>query len=377
MSNVKGKILGIDASRAAREQKTGVETYAANIIEALFNIIPSSFAVKFYCDRVPHNRFAHLPPTWQWRQLGKSGGLFWTQRHLSWEMLRRPPDVLFVPAHVLPIISPRRTAVMLHDVAFLEKGTGWYTPLSRAYNFWGLKQALRRADLIFTISDFSKRELIEKSGAAPEKIIVTPLGVAHERFKPQSQDNVEAARQKYNLTAPYILYVGRLEAKKNIIGLLRAFEKVVSTQKDLCLVLAGKAGVGFGEIKKELSKMRFRERVILLGFVAEDSMPALYAGSSAFVFPSWYEGFGLPILEAMAVGTPVVTSNRTALPEVAGEAAHLVDPADFGDIAAGINRLLEDRDYAENLRQKGFARAREFTWSRAAELTWQGLSRLF
>jgi glycosyltransferase involved in cell wall biosynthesis len=230
-------------------------------------------------------------------------------------------------------------------------------------------------DWVIAISEFTKAEFCERTRMSPERVVVAPLAAAH-LFRPVTDaDVIAATRSRYHLPeGDYLLCLAAPQPRKNLAHLIRAFFRLLDEQQlpATYLVLAGSKEQGwmYDEILKVAeSSPEHRSRLMFTGYVADEDLPALYSGALAFVFPSLYEGFGLPALEAMACGTPVITSNTTSLPEVAGDAALLVDPTDLDQLCAAISTIVSDRSLREELRRKGLARAAEFSWQRNAELT--------
>lgn len=359
-------VIGIDASRANEPKKTGTEWYAWHVIQELKRIIPADYRVRLYSREPLEGELAELPPNWESSVLRWPPRRLWTQLRLSWEMLVRPPDVLFVPVHVMPLIAPARSVVTLHDVAFVvqPQAYGWFENL---YQHFAVRYAALRARAILTVSEFSKSELVKYFAVPEKKISVTPLG--HEGA------GVAGGSVDPRIAEPYLLFVGRIEWKKNIDGLLRAYRAYVERGGRCSLVLAGKRGHGGDEAMNVIKDWEQQSRVIELGYVSQEQLAALYAHARAFVFVSRYEGFGIPILEAMSHGVPVITSSTTSLPEVAGDAALLVSPDDTAGISAAMQRIDEDESLRTKLVQKGRERCKIFTWKRTAELTWQGIAR--
>lgn len=371
-------VLGIDASRANASQRTGVEWYALHVIQELKAVIPASVRVVLYSKQALRDGLEELPLNWESRVLGWSPGRFWTQLRLSWEMLRRPPDTLYVPAHALPLILPRRSATTIHDVAFMVRPEA-YSFLSRLYNRWAAWFAVKKADLLLTVSKFSKAETIEYFGAIPDKLAVTPLGYDRDSYQPVAdRAAADAAARRYHLKAPYFLFVGRLEDKKNLAGLLRAFAiflEKFDAGRGFQLALVGKRGVGYERSWQGIAES-VRERIVQTGYVCAEDSKFVYADATALVFPSWYEGFGLPIIEAFACGTPVIASRLASIPEVAGDAVMYIDPADSAGIAAAMDRMSRDRAARAALVAKGLERAKGYSWKKTAELTWAALKPL-
>ena len=230
-------------------------------------------------------------------------------------------------------------------------------------------------DWVICISEFTKMEFCERTGMDPERVTVVPLAAAH-FFRPVTDPDVIAAtRLRYQIPdGEYLLCLAAPQPRKNLTHLIRSFFRLLDEQHlpDTYLVLAGSREQGwmYEEIFAAAeSSSKLRSRLIFTGYVAEEDLPALYSGAVAFVFPSLYEGFGLPALEAMACGTPVITSNTTSLPEVVGDAALLVDPTDPDKLCEAMSTILSDHSLREELRRKGLMRAAEFSWKRCAELT--------
>jgi glycosyltransferase involved in cell wall biosynthesis len=225
------------------------------------------------------------------------------------------------------------------------------------------------ADLTFTASESERQELLDRVSIDPERVIPVHHGVEHDRFHvPADLDAVRAElQQRFGIEGRYVLYVSNHQRKKNTERLVEAFALVAAAVPDVTLVLTGWHTRRFHLVLDLIERLGLKDRVRVLGHVPDDALPSLYAAAAVYAFPSLHEGFGLTILEAMACATPVVTSNVYALPEVAGDAAELVDPYSVDGIADGIVRLLENQERAEELRRRGLARAAEFTWRRSAE----------
>ncbi len=372
--------IGIDASRAALARRTGTEGYSLHLVRALLALdSPHSYCLYFNISPQP----GLFPAGANVCRRVMPFPRLWTHVRLSWEMLRHAPDVLFVPAHVLPLVHPRRCVATIHDLGYYHEPEA-HRARQRAYLAWATRYNAEHATLIIADSQATKRDLMVILGVTEEKIRVVYLGV-DSRFRPQDVVRVAQVKAKYGITGEYVLYVGTLQPRKNLVRLLEAFGRVVRSldmgyqglapfdqadpQRALHLVLAGAKGWGYQDILATARQMELANLVIFPGYVADEDLPALYAGARLFVLPSLYEGFGLPVLEAMACGTPVVASSVSSLPEVVGDAGVLADPMDAGDLARAMVRVLMDAGRAADMRRKGMERAREFTWERCARET--------
>jgi glycosyltransferase involved in cell wall biosynthesis len=330
VSGASGPVV-LDARAAARPELGGVERWARELERRLPALRPGGYAVA-------------RPPA----ALVHRAGHLWEQTVLPARAARARARWLLCPANLAPLAWPR-TAVVLHDAAPLRE-PGWYSAayvrLQRAI----LPLIARRARLVITVSEFSRRELTELLGLDPARVAVVPGGV-DDRFGPGADPS--PARAALGLDRPYVVTVASRTARKNL-GVLDLAAKRLAAQ--------GVELVAAGGDRPQFRDGRGSDGVRPLGHVDDDLLPGLYAGASAFVLPSLYEGFGLTCLEAMACGTPVVAGDRTALPEVCGDAALLVDPEDAEAVAAAVEGALDDA----RLRAAGPPRAARFSWDRTA-----------
>lgn len=292
-------------------------------------------------------------------------GQLWEQLILP---IRKGRGLLWSPSNTGPL-AVREQVVTVHDCAVFDHAECF----SRAFAV--LHQQLvprlaRRVRLLITVSEFSKARILAHCRVPAERVKVIANGV-DSRFVPQAAPAVMEAIERLRLPKDYVLCVGSLEPRKNLGRLLEAWRRVQTQVEGLSLVLAG----GSHHVFRDAGLDELTHGVHLAGYVDDDLLPAIYSGARAFVYPSLYEGFGLPILEAMACGTPVICSNTTALPETAGDAARLVDPLAPESIAEGILEVVRSEAWQRDLRQRGLARARQFTWDRTAEETWHSLTR--
>lgn len=373
-------LIGIDASRATAAQRTGTEHYARRLIEELL-AQGAGHSFRLYYREAPKQ----LPSLWSsapahHRQTGErdAGGAvpplvearvipfprLWTHVRLSWELLaRRPrPDALFVPAHVLPLVHPVPSVVTVHDLGY-KRFPDAHLPRQRRYLDWSTRFSAQYATHLLADSEATRRDLSALYGVPPAKVTVVYPGGPEDL----ARTDPAAVRARYRLPADFVLHVGTLQPRKNLARLIEAVGALRARWPGLSLVLAGGAG-WLAEPILRLARAQ-AEWVHWLDYVPEADLAGLYSGARVFAFPSLYEGFGFPILEAMACGTPVVCAGTSSLPELAGEAALLVDPLDTVALAGAIERVLRDPDLAAALAARGPAQARRFTWAAAARRT--------
>lgn len=305
----------------------------------------------------------------------------WHQSALPAWCAARRYDALFLPAgnRRLPAWCPCPTVGTVHDFSALHVESK-YDRARMAYILKVLPALMRRLDHVLTVSESSRRDIIEYARVPPDRVTVTPLGVDHERFRPAADP--AAARQAaaaLGVTRPFVLYVSRLEHPgKNHAGLIRAFGLLAERRRDLPhdLVLAGPDWSGVEHVRAEAARSPVADRIRFLGSLPGDALTALYQAADLFAFPSLYEGFGLPVLEAMACGAPVACANVSSIPEVAGDAAALFDPADPGAVADALESVLAHPSESARLRAAGLARAATFHWARTARMTREVLHRV-
>ncbi len=346
-------------------RQTGISRYIERLVAALPEAMPDAEFLVYT------GRDVALPPSVDGRRCPMPTTN--PALRIGWEMAalpiltRRDRLSLFHGAvNALPMGLGCPAIVTIHDLALFrwpEQVTARrFHYLSRA-----IRSAVRSADRVLAVSEATKSDIVELLDVDPEKISVTPLGVDG-RFTPPGGEQLAEFRENSGNSQPYLLSVGTLEPRKNLPRLLEAFAEL-KNEIPHRLVLVGPEGWRTGAMQEALIRLDLGDRVHFTGFVPDEQLPLWYAGSDAVVVPSIYEGFGLPVVEAMACGAVVVTSNVSSLPEVAGGAAVLVDPGSSESIAEGIRRVISDSSLQSDLRAKGLLRAREFTWQRTAEAT--------
>jgi glycosyltransferase involved in cell wall biosynthesis len=281
------------------------------------------------------------------------------------------PDLLHVQ-YTAPLYCPVPTVVTVHDVSFLERPE-YFTPARALQLRLTVARSVKRAARVLTVSEFARESIVRAYNLAPEKIVVTP-DAASPFFRVVNRiAAIHKIRQRFNLNAPFILSVGDLQPRKNHIGLIRAFAQLMKDQPQLeCeLVLAGKDTWFGGRVRDAARESGFGERIHFTGFVSDDDLLQLYNGCECFAFPSFYEGFGIPVLEAMACGRAVVCSNTSAIPEVADGAALLFNPESTEEIARALSDVLRDSELRARMERLGLQRASYFSWQKTAEMTLQ------
>jgi len=423
-------LIGIDASRANRKYKSGTEWYSYYLIRELARIDAKN-QYLLYTDKPLLGGLADLISADKeirqtkikvdkkgWQEIKSPHNnfrakiikcllpLFWTQLRLSQEMLFSPPDVLFIPAHTLPFIHPRKSVVTIHDIGFMRKDrlysheqigpTGpipcWLTDKSVRlltkgkyganvfdYHDWSTKFALRHAKKVITISKFSQKEILDIYQADKKKIEVVYHGYNSDLYKKiDNKAKIKQVLDKYGINSPYIFYVGRLEKKKNIPNLVEAYAIMREKYKPIKhkLVLVGSASHGFDEVNYIIQEFRLNDEVIITGWLPEDDMPYIYNGAAALIFPSFYEGFGLPLLQAMACGTPIAAAKTAAIPEIVQDCALLFDPAETGDMADSLAKIITDNNLRSELIKRGYSRIASFSWRKCARETLNVLEKL-
>lgn len=357
--------IGFDISDLHAGRADGTTRYTFELAKRLPRLAPEHEWIYFSSGRPSKN---YSLPTTRYQLVTSPWPRYWTQSRLWLDLYKYRPDVLFMPIQQLPYIrpGPMKTVCVVHDLAFHAY------PDQFTYKDWALQHIFtayvaREADHIIAVSAATAHDVAKCYGRT-EKVRVIHHGVDHRRFRPPaSEEEKEIAwhtlRQwRPQLKRPYLLYVGQIQPRKNLLRLIEAWEKL----PDVCLVLAGAHGWLNKSIYDRAKSSSRSHQLLLTGRVPDELLPALYWQAEALVLPSLSEGFGMPLLEAMAAGCPSVTSNTSAMPEVAGGAAVLVDPLSLEDIEQGIRQARARRD---ELARAGIDRAAEFSWDQTAQQT--------
>jgi len=360
-------LIGIDGNEANVKNRVGIGEYAYELL------------LQFKKQKNPNTKFLiylkekallDMPKEdegWRYKVIGPKK--MWTQFALPVSLIlgKQKPDLFFTPSHYAPRFTSLKTAISIMDLSYIH-----FPKLFRKEDLYQLtnwtKYSAENARLVFTISKSSKDDIIREYNLDSKKVIVTYPGIREIR----SMKNTDL--KKFNLTNDYILFVGTLQPRKNITKLIEAFSKI--EKKDIDLVIVGKKGWLYEEILASPKKFDIEKRVKFLDFVTDEELPSLYKNAKCFVLPSLYEGFGLPVLEAMKYGCPVITSNISSLPEAGGNAAIYVNPEDVKDITEKINKVLKDERLREDMIKKGEAQVKKFSWEKTARETLSALEKL-
>lgn len=361
--------IGIDA-HAIGAQQGGNETYISNLITALAEIDQTNQYTLYLANERAAVQWRGRYTNFAVRLLPPPTPLIRVPLALAFELRRRAVDVLHVQ-YTAPPFCPVPVITTIHDLAF-EHLPETFTRRGKAQLRLTVRRTARRAARIVTVSEFSRHDIIRTYRLPADKVVVTHNGV-DPCFTPSplSPDEGSAIRRHFGITRDYLLAVGSLQPRKNLVRLLRAYARLRTTHPDITiqLVIVGRKLWLANEIMREINQQEWRRDVIVTGYVADSELPALYRSAMALVYPSLFEGFGLPPLEAMACGTPVITSNTSSLPEVTGDAALLIDPYDEQGLADALFRIVTDHPLRLRLRTAGLQRAQLFSWRGAAQTT--------
>ncbi len=362
-------LIGIDASRAVGGQRTGTEAYAWFLLRALIPLAGGEgHTIHLYFNAAPPPDL--FPSGEHVEEVVIPFARLWTHVRLAAELQQRPPDVFFTPAHVIPLSYHGRSAATVHDLGY------HYFPEAHpqrqlAYLKWSTRHNGRRANRVFADSQTTMDDLVRFDGIPAEKIEVVYPGIDPDLQRTDG-DAITAVCQKYHITPPYFLYISTLHPRKNLERLVQAFAQSNLSHR---LVLAGKKGWLSQPILDTIANLQspISAKIMLPGYIADEDKAALISGATAVLYPSLYEGFGFPILEAQVCGVPVLTANSSSCPEVAGDAALLVDPSDINAITEGMIQLAQDDTVRQTLVTRGHANIPRFSWEKTAQQVLQAL----
>jgi glycosyltransferase involved in cell wall biosynthesis len=360
--------IGVNAHLLSLDQSyrsAGIHWYIHNLLQHLPEVDPGVEYTVFlrnlgYSQKMGvHLQPSHLPT-------GRPPvRLFWEQAIQPWAARRAHLDLLHCPAFVGPLVGNVPFVVTIHDLSFLlcpEGFRGGNRTYLRLLTGW----SVRRARRVIAVSESTRQDLVRLYGLVPDRVDVVPNGV-DTAFRPLPAGEVAAFQVRQGLPEQFLLFVGTLEPRKNIVRLVEAYARL--PQERCPLLLVGGKGWFYEQVFRRVKELDLAEEVRFVGYVPAEDLPWWYNAATALVYPSLYEGFGLPALEAMACGTPVITSNTSSLPEVVGQAGTLVEPTDVAALAAALQRVLQDAARRAQMRTAGLAQAARFSWSGTASGT--------
>lgn len=370
-------LIGIDGNEANIQNRVGSNIYAFEVLWHLYKLnVKDTFSIYLRSKRL-----SDLPPereNWYYKVFGPQK--FWTQFALPVKLYleKEKPEIFFTPGHYAPRFCPCPSVISILDTSYLL-----FPDYFRKQDLYQLKSwsaySIKQAKKIFTISESSKHDLIKYYQLDENRIKVIYPGFDKERFNPNLNEvKTEEIAQKYGLINPYILFVGTLQPRKNVIRLVEAFEKLAISNQQLAnyeLVIVGKRGWIYDETIKRVNSSSKKDKIKLIGYIEDYDLPYLYKKASCFVLPSLYEGFGIPVAEAMSVGTPVVISDNSSLPEVAGKAGILINPNDITSINSGLEKALTlNPKEKEDIISIGLNQVKKFSWEKSAEQIYNELT---
>ncbi len=363
-------LIGIDGNEANVEERVGVHQYAYEILWGIHRLNKewkNDHQVIVYLKNLPKDDFPKENLFWKYQVI--PGGGFWIIKKLMPHLLfnKTKPDVFFAPSHYLPPLTVVPKVCTIHDLGYLE-----FSGQFKKYDFWQLKYwtaiSISISKYIIAVSNSTKEDIVRHYPFASKKIVVTHHGYDKNSFNPRiSLSDVRRIKKKYSIVGDYVLIISTLKPSKNIEGLIEAYSSISNKIK---LVIVGKKGWLYQSIFDKVKRLGLKNKVIFTGYVPEKDKPPLIKGARVFILPSFWEGFGMDVLNAMACGTPVVVSKIASLPEVAGKAAIYIDPYKQRDLASGIKKVLSmSKGEYNKLINAGLKQAEKFSWDKAARKT--------
>ena len=365
-------LIGIDASRAVTRQRTGTEAYAYFLIRALIaRTAGGAYQLRLYFNQPPPADLFPAAPHVSERTIPFAR--LWTHLRLAAELAQNPPDVFFTPAHVIPFVYRGASVATVHDLGYHYFPEA-HTPGQAAYLKLTTRTNGRLARRIIADSQATKADLQRFYRLDSQKVDVIYPGLDPDLERVSDPRTIAIVLQKYGIKPPYLLSLGTLQPRKNLARLVQAFERSEVPHQ---LVLGGKPGWQPASLREAVQTLNpaARDRILLPGYVAEEDKAALLSGADALVFPSLYEGFGFPALEAQACGTPVLAANSSSLPEITAAGALLVDPLDVDALANGLYNITADQQLRAQLVEAGYANVRRFSWEKTADAVLQTLEK--
>lgn len=375
-------VIGIDGSEAQNEKRVGVSEYAYNFIHALYRISNKEKGENKYIIFLKDSNISALPPErddFIYKII--PGNRFWIFRNLLPSLYKEKNiDVFFTPTHYLPLFTPIPQVCTIHDLGYLM-----FSEQFKKYDFWQLKYwtaiSLYISKYIISVSETTKKDIVRHYKYSQNKIEVVEHGINHDVFNRDISNNlVRQVKNKYKIRDNYILYVGTLKPSKNIEGTIKAFSKFLSNNqiysKDYQLVIAGRKGWLYEKVFETVKNENLEDKVIFTDYISLEDKLALYKGARFLISPSFWEGFGMHVLEAMACGTPVLVSSEGSLPEVAGECGIYVDPYNINDISKGIAKLvMMNKTEYNKLSDSCYKRSLSYSWEKTVKKTLKVLNK--
>jgi len=380
--------IGIDGNEANVKNRVGSGVYAYYLLEEFTKVKSHQFVV--FLKEKPLPDLPKENSNFKYKVFGPKK--LWTQFALPVKLSFFPNiDVFFSPAHYGPRFSKVPNAITIFDLSYLH-----FPELFKKNDLYQLtnwsKYSIKNSKHIFTISESSKADIVKNYKVNPSKITVTYPGYDKENFKPQSKPKIDRIKKKYKISDNYLIFVGTLQPRKNIERSIEAFASIVHSSQyavhirksvnrepsthNLSLVIVGRKGWLYDSIFQKIKDLKLEDKVIFTDYVPSQDLPALISGAKAYVLPSLWEGFGIPVVEAQACKVPVVVSKTSSLPEVVGGSGILVDPKSIDSIAGGIKKVLTDEKLRQTLIEKGFTNIKRFSWSSCAVQTLEVLTKL-
>jgi glycosyltransferase involved in cell wall biosynthesis len=372
--------IGVEASAVFRTNKTGVGWYSHELVKALVRVMPDDeFDLGYisFFTKQPE-KLKPSPPNVRYRRISLLPGKIYNfMDHylvaLPFDVLARTrADVFFFPNYFrLPLWLTHKSVVAIHDLAFLETPE-YIVPHHREYMSRRVPQSVQKATHVIAVSEHTKRTLVSEYKVDPSKVTVVVPAIDHAKFQPATKSNIDSAKKKYGIAGEYLLFLGTTDPRKNITGIVKAYQLLPEEmRKQYKLVLAGAPGKAWGwgwydtEIDAIIAELP-QGSVIRTGYVSAEDRPVLFSGAALFLWPSHYEGWGMPIVEALACGTPVVTARNSSLPEAGGDAAAYVENNQPSSISQTIVELLNDPEKLAHMRSAGLEHVKQFTWDASA-----------
>ncbi|GAA0744100.1 glycosyltransferase family 1 protein [Clostridium oceanicum] len=367
--------ISIDGRGINWYKGTGIGTYTEKILKHMINKYSEDFFNIYWSG---DNYQSFKKENTRIIMTSKRYSRFFEQYFFPHDLNIENPDIYHVPQNGIGLseyIHCKKISTIHDLIPYIMPET-----VGKGYLYKFLRdmpKIINLSDSIITVSNQSKKDIIKFFNVDKDKIFSIPLA-ADEKYKPLDKEHCKnTAKNKYNITKPYILYLGGFSARKNVKSLILAFSKIYNKlNKEYQLVIVGSKKDRAPYLEKLTSTFKIKSNIIFTGFVPEDDLPILYNGSDAFVYPSLYEGFGLPLLEAMSCATPIITSNVSSIPEVVSDSALLIDPSNLDDLSNSIEKLINNSALQKTLSEKGYARSKLFSWEKTASSTFEVYKKL-